>query len=453
MDLIIFSCQARVASFFRQKKLQRVLLLALGIVGSAFYSWLFSFLLHKAYEGGINPGVQQVLQYANLSLLAIVILRGFFPAYIPKTEIVQRIYPVSALQKFWTEFIVELVSPFYFILLNFLVLLFLMSPEYTFQHLLQSTLVLFTAHVTLRSLQVFVERKMRWLHSNFITAAVLAGGFMALQARVPMFTASDEWLYLIVHLSSLGALIASNFFLEQAAAEPRLKEVSYSQNSRRSLAWRLFKNHKLARQIIIFGLVFKGFFLGADALSFTRDGIHLFEKSFTLWLFVGPIVVFAYVFNNVWGFYKNLWLTIERTSGSYRDFLKASLLPLRVPLLMDAALTFVYVAFFNHDNVTFIVMMYIGSALLLTPFSIIASFVSPKAVKGGLFSFDAKVSYLFNFLAMALFAMMFLPLLHPLLYLIYPVLIGGVFFALTAVMKEYPRYKYQLFETLYKVEA
>jgi hypothetical protein len=453
MDLIIFSCKARVASFFRQKKTQRSLLLALGIVGSAFYSWMFTFLLNKAHDGGINPDVQQVLQYANLFLLAIIILRGFFPAYIPKTEIIQRIYPISALQKFWTEFIVELVSPFYFILLNFLVLLFLMSPEYTFLHLLQSILVMLTAHVTLRTLQVFVERKMRWLQSTFITAAVMGGCFIALQARVPMFTASDEWLYLVVHLASLGSLIASNFFVEQAAAEPRRKEVNYSQDSRRSLAWRLFKNHKLARQMIIFGLVFKGFFLAVDAFSFTRDGIHVFDKTATLWLFVGPIIVFAYVFNNVWGFYKNLWLTIERTSGSYKDFIKASLLPLRVPLMLDAVLTFLYVAIFNHDNALFISLMYTGSVLLLVPFSVIASIISPKAVKGGLFSFDAKVSYMFNFLGVALFAMLFLPLLHPLLYLIYPILIGGAFFALTAVMREYPRYKYKLFETLYKAEA
>ncbi|WP_439879865.1 hypothetical protein ACSX1A_11875 [Pontibacter sp. MBLB2868] len=452
MDLILFSCKARFHSFFRHKKTQRSLLMALGILGSAFYSWLFSFLLDKAHQGGINPGVQQVLEYTNLFLLAIIILRGFFPAYIQKTEIIPRIYPVSALQKFWTEFIVELVSPFYFILLNFLMLLFLMSPEYTFLHLLQSILVVLTAHVTLRALQVFVERKMRWLHSSFISAAVLAGGFVALQARVPMFTASEEWLYLFVHLASLGFLIGSNFFLEQAAAEPRRKEVSYSQNARRSLGWRLFKNHKLARQMIIFGLVFKGFFLAIDAFSVTRDGVHLFDKNVTLWLFVGPIIVFAYVFNNVWGFYKNLWLTVERTSGNYKDFLKASLLPIRVPLLMDAVLTFLYVAFYNHENAMFIFMMYTGSILLLTPFSLIASFVSPKAVKGGLFSFDVKVSYLFNLLGMALFGMLFLPLLHPLLYLIYPLLIGGVMFALFAVMREYSTYKYKLFETLYKVE-
>ncbi|WP_299823889.1 hypothetical protein [uncultured Pontibacter sp.] len=453
MDLILFSCRARFASFFRQKKLQRVLLLSLGIIGSALYAWLFSFLLAKADQGGVNPGVQQVLQYTNLSLLAIIILRGFFPAYIPKAQVIQRIYPVRALQKFWTEFVVELVSPFYFILLNFLVLLFLMSPEYTLLHLLQSVLVLFTAHVTLRSLQVFVERRMRWLHINFISAAVLAGGFVALQARVPMFTASEEWLYLIVHIASLGFLIAANFFVEQAAAEPKRREVTYSTNARRSLGWRLFKNHKLAKQMILFGLVFKGFFLAVDAFSAYKTGTHIFDKNVVMWIFVGPMIIYSYVFNNSWGFYKNLWLSIERSSGSYVDFLKASLMPLRVPLMMDAALTCLYVTLFNHDNALFIFSLYIGSVLLLTPFGIIVSIISPKAIKGGLFSFEAKSSYFYNFLGMALYAMLFLPLLHPVLYLIYPVLIGVMFFALAAVMREYATYKYKLFETLFKAEA
>jgi hypothetical protein len=453
MDLILFSCRARVASYFRHKKTQRVFLLALGIVGSALYAWLFSYLLVQAQEGGINPSVQQVLQYANLFLLAIIILRGFFPAYIPKTELIQRIYPVRALQKFWTEFIVELVSPFYFILINFLVLLFLMSPEYTFLHLLQSMLVLLTAHVTLRTLQTFVERRMRWLSMNFVTAAVLAGGFVALQARVPMFTASNDWLYLIVHLASLGFLVASNFFVELAASEPKRREVSYSTSARRSLSWRLFKNHKLARQMILFGLVFKGFFLAVDAFSSYKTGVHLFDKNVIMWLFVGPMIVYSYVFNNSWGFYKNLWLSIERSSASRIDFVKASLLPLRVPLMMDAILTFLYVTLFNHDNALFIVVLYIGAVFLLTPFGIIVSIISPKAIKGGLFSFEAKSSYFYNFLGMALYGMLFLPLLHPVLYLIYPVLIGIMFFALIAVIKEYPRYKYKLFETLFKSES
>ena len=453
MDLIIFSCRARFASFFRQKKLQRVLLLSLGIVGSALYAWFFSLLLTKAHLGGINPDVQKVLQYANLLLLTIIVLRGFFPAYIPKVNLIPRIYPVRMLQKFWTELVVELVSPFYFILVNFLFLLFLMSPEYTFLHLLQSILVMLTAHVTLRSLQVFVERRMRWLSMNFASAVVLAGGFVALQVQAPMFTASDEWLYMIVHLASLGSLVVANYFVELSAAEPKLREVNYSNDARRSLGWRLFKNHKLAKQMILFGLVFKGFFLAVDAFSSYKTGTHLFDENMILWFFVGPMIIYSYVFNNAWGFYKNLWLSIERTSTNYTDFLKASLLPLRVPLLMDTALTVLYVTLFNHDNVMFIVAMYIASVLLLTPFGIIVSIISPKAIKGGLFSFEAKSSYFYNFLGMALYGMLFLPLLHPVLYLIYPVLLGVMYFALVAVLKEYPSYKYKLFETLFKAEA
>jgi hypothetical protein len=454
MDLIAFSCRARVAGFFRHKKEQRALLLSLGIVLAGIYSYIFTYLLHKARVGeGVPQSAEQVLEYANLFLLAIIILKGFFPSYVPKAEIIQRIYPVSPLKKFWTEMIVELVSPFYFIVANFLILLFLMSPDYNFVHLLQSILVMLTAHVTLRSLQVFVERRMRWSHSYFYMGAIMAAAFIALQARVPMFRPTSDWLMLIVHEAALGFFIAANYLLEQAAAEPRRKVVNYSSNARRSLGWRLFKNHNLAKQMLIFGLVFKAIILALDATSYLKKGEHIFDNIMSLWMFVGPLVIYSYVFNNVWGFYRNLWLTIERSSGNYRDFIKASLLPLRVPLLMDAVLTFLYVTFFNHESALFIVLMYIASVLLLTPFGIISSIVSPKAVKGGLFSFSARSSYLFNFIAVALFGMLFLPLIHPLLYLVYPVLIGGVLFALVAVLREYQSYKHKLFETLYKTEA
>ncbi|GAB3532781.1 hypothetical protein GCM10027443_17090 [Pontibacter brevis] len=415
---------------------------------------MFTYLLQQAHnDTGVIQKAEQVVEYSNLFLLVIIILRGFFPAYIPKAGVIQRIYPISPLQKFWTELTVELVSPFYFIALNFLIFLFLMAPTYDLVHFLQSVLVLLTAHVTLRSLQVFVERKINWASSYFYMASVMAAAFVALQVRVPMFRPTSDWLMLVVHASALGFFTTASYFLENAATDARRKVVTYSSSARRSLGWRLFKNHKLARQMLIFGMVFKVIILAVDATSYLKKGNHIFDDIFSLWLFVGPFVMFSYVFNNVWGFYRNLWLTIERSSGSYKDFIKASLLPLRVPLLMDAVLTFLYVTFFNHENALFIVLMYLASILVLTPFGIIASIVSPRAVKGGLFSFSAKTSYLYNFIAIILFSMLFLPLIHPLLYLVYPLLIGGVFFALVAVLREYPAYKHKLFETLFKVEA
>ncbi|RAU82551.1 hypothetical protein [Pontibacter arcticus] len=451
MELILYACRVRLVSQFRQKKTQRFLMLAFGIVLAYFYSWLFSFVMLESHKTDAGPTPVLMLEYANLFILALIILKGFFPAYVPKIEIIQRIFPVRPVVKFRTELVVELVSPFYFILLNFLFFLWLMSPEYTFIYFLQSILVLLTAHVTLRSLQVFVERKVHWTSRHFSTAAVMAAVFVALQAQQPMFRPdTEDWLLLIAHLVALGFFIASNYFLELAAAEPRKRTVTYSQDSRRSLGWRLFKNHKLAKQMLVFGLVFKGFFLAIDAFSVTQKGSHIFDYAVTLWLFVGPIVIYSYVFNNIWGFYRNLWLTVERTSGSIKAFVKASLLPLWMPLLLDVILTLLYTAFFNHEHAAFIVSLYVSAVLILTPFGIIASIISPKAVKGGVFSFDAKASYLYNFIAIALFGMLFLPLLHPVLYLMYPLLLAGTYFAFFAVMKEYPVYKYKLFETLFK---
>ncbi|TXK50535.1 hypothetical protein FVR03_04965 [Pontibacter qinzhouensis] len=453
MDLIIYSCQARLTSYFRQKRTQRTLLLAVGVVLAGFYSWLFTFLLQKAHEGGINPSVDKVLSYANLALLAITIMRSFFPAYIPKADFISRIFPVNAWQRFWTELVVELVSPFYFVLLNFLIILFLMSPDYTLTHFLQSILVFFTAHITRRSLQLFIERKIKWLSRHFASSAVMAGAFVALQVKAPMFEPASSAIMLVVHLAAVAAFLASNYLLEQAAFEPKRKVVNYSHNARRSLGWRLFNNHKMARQLLLFGLGFKILMLGVDAIVFMAKGVHMFDKNPSFWLFAGPLVIYTYVFNNVWGFYKNLWLTTERTTSDYKAFLKISLLPLRLPLLLDAALVVAYVVFFNQEKSTFILLMYLASVLVLTPIGIIASFTSPKTVKGGILSFSAKTSYLYSMLAVVLIGLLFLPLLHPLLYLIYPIVIGMSLFAMVAVMREYPAYKYRLFETLYKTEA
>ncbi|GHA78140.1 hypothetical protein [Pontibacter akesuensis] len=450
MDLIVFCWRARIRSFFGERHLKNVLLLILGVLAAGGYSWLFTYLLNLAHENKFASGTDEVLAYSNLFLLAIIILKGFFPAYVPKANLINQIYPLSALQRFRAELLVELVSPFYFVALNFLVLLFLSSPHYTVLHLLQSILVLLTAHVTLRSLQVLVERRTRWRSANFYSAAVMAAAFIALQARMPMFKATSDWLMLVVHMAALGFFLGANFLLELAAAEPRRKIVEHSTDARRSINWRLLRNHKLVKQMLLFGLAFKVILLGLDAFAYTSKGQHVLDEIATLWLFAGPIIVYSYVFNNLWGFYRNLWLTIERSSNKAKDLVRVTLQLLRLPLLLDAAVTFAYIAFFNHENALFAVVMYVGAILLLTPLSIVASIVSPKTVKGGLFSFSSKTSTLFNFLSIGLFGMLFLPLLHPILYLVYPVLIAGAMLAMVAVLKEYPKYKYKLHETHFK---
>lgn len=453
MELVLYSCKAKLASYFRQKKLQRVLLLSLGIIVAGLYSWGFTFLLKQAAEGSINTSAEKIISYANLLVLAVTILRGFFPAYIPKTEFIHRLYPIKPLQKFWVELMVELATPFYFVLVNFLLLLFMMSPEYGFLHFFQSLMVLLTAHITKRSLQVIIERKIRWKSINFLSAAIMAGGFLALQARVPMFEPASSLPYLGVHLAALASFVIANYLLEQAALEPKRRVVNYSTATRRGLGWRLFANHKMAKQLLLFGLGFKMLMLGMDALSYSLKGVHIFDKNPSVWLFMGPLVIFSYVFNNIWGFYKTLWLTTERASGNYKDFIKVSLMPLRLPLLLDAGILFLYLALFNHEQAYFVVPMYLASVLILTPVGIISSIVSPKVVRGGMMSFTAKTSYLFSFISILLMGLLFLPLLHPILFLIYPVVIGIVFFATVAVLKEYPRYKYKMFETLYKTES
>ncbi|QCR21152.1 hypothetical protein [Pontibacter sp. SGAir0037] len=453
MELVLYSCKAKLSSYFRQKRLQRSLLLGLGIIASGFYSWLFSFLLLQAQQGDIDLTAAKVISYANLLILAITILRGFFPAYIPKTEFIHRLYPVKAFQKFWVELVVELASPFYFVLANFFLILFMMSPAYSFLHLLQSITVLLTAHITKRSFQVIIERKIQWRSINFLSAAVMAGAFLAVQARSPMFEPAASWPYLGVHLVAAAFFLVSNYLLEQAALEPKRRTVNYSQDARRGLGWRLFTNHKMAKQLLLFGLVLKAFMLAMDAIAFSMKGVHIFDKNPSVWLFMGPLVIYSYVFNNVWGFYKNLWLTTERTSGNYMDFVKVSLLSIRLPLLLDAGIVLLYLALFNHEKAYFIIPMYIASVLALTPIGIIASIVSPKVVRGGIMSFTAKTSYLFSIISILTVGLLFLPLLHPLLFLVYPVVIAVALFAAVAVIKEYPKYKYKMFETLYKTEA
>lgn len=452
MDLVLFALKARLDGFFRQNKLQRVLLLGGGIVLSGFYGWLFSYMLEQAQNGGVTT-VTEVIQYINLFVLGVTIIRGFFPTYVPKLDLIPRLYPVKPVRRFWVELPVELFSPFNFILVNFLFLLFILAPAYTLLHLLQSIMVLLTAHVTKRSLQVMVERKMQWISLNFISAAVLAGGFVAIQARLPMFNPAASWMELVVHIVSLGLFLGANYFLELAAFEPKRKVVNYSQNKHRSLSWRLFKNSKQARQLLLFAFALKLIILGADAALYTAKGIHIYEKNLTIWIFFGPAIVYSYVFNNIWGFYKNLWLTVERTGGSIKDFLRSSLIPLRVPLLIDAAILAVYVAFFNHQDALFMLVMYVASVLVLTPLGIVASFVSPKVVKGSIMSFSAKTSYLYNMLSLLLVGLLLLPLLHNILFLIYPVVIGIALFAMVAVLKENRKYKHELFGKLFKADA
>ncbi len=123
-------------------------------------------------------------------------------------------------------------------------------------------------------------------------------------------------------------------------------------------------------------LILKASFLGLDLLVFRKTGAHLFSLNelsiFLLYAYISPILMFTNVFNNTWGFWKNIFLNIETRAGEYQLLMYLGLKLMAIPLLIDMAITVPFIIL-EGDNIELLLVLYATSMVYLVILSFLWS--------------------------------------------------------------------------------
>jgi hypothetical protein len=351
----------------------KILLTAGLTITAILYGRIFSEIFNKLSTGEMGFMAPEKFMSLTLGGLALfTIFRMIFPVYKPLKQLFPSYYPLSKMEVYASSLFNDFIFPYFFYLLVFIITggYFLQSGRIVF--ILQGCLVLAVSQLIRRLIQYVLDYRLKpsgqWCF--VITGSLVL--FIGFRAGLLMHFMSHSLLIGIV------LLFLSGFYLENVIVEKRNKELS-GHSMINNIHLKLLFNNPKARLPILVGILFKMFILTADLISFKTNGEHLFDGQIIFWLFVSPLFIFTYVFNNIWGFWKNLWLNWELRVGDYKPMILLGLKLMLLPLIVDALLT-IPLVMMTWNNLQFILLFYTVSAVFLLLCSFAWSLFTPRKI-------------------------------------------------------------------------
>ena len=349
----------------------KILTLLLFIFTALIYGLLLGQLSNKLEAGAINIiSSDSFFNYLLVSIAGLTIIRMFFPIYNPLKLLFPQYYPISKRKKYLASLITDFQKTYFLYISIFILSYIYYDKQSGLYFLITSLIVLIDAHLIRRFLQYLIDFKTK---KGCIFFQAL-GFLVILSFFIAVFQLNMNFLILLVLL--MGGLILIGYFQESLIISISHREI-ISKSSKLSVTIKLLLNNKKARLPLIVGLIFKSAILLGDFFLFRTSGKHLLEGQIVFWLFASPLIFFTYVFNNIWVFWKNIWLNVELRSGQYKSLIWLGLRLMFVPLIIDTIVT-IPILLFSYEDYRFILFFYFTSSAYLIMLSFLWSLITPR---------------------------------------------------------------------------
>lgn len=370
MDTIIFILKKRSQHFFDNENKADLILILLSMAG---YFYIPS-LLRTAFlspNGVIAPSALYIL--TNL-LLFTPLLVLFFPTFEGKKNILPSYLPIPKSTLFLLDFIAGLGK----------------RPSLSIIAMTSGFIIYFPFNNHLTYLSVGLAGIIALMYVDVITnvlswqkkrwwVAIIA---VAVLTLLPKRIHASFNIVLLLQLMSMLILCVSLWYTYSInPPKPGSQKIVTSPKNMtvRAILMKEVTRNSMARNSILLAFAFKIFILfGMPYLG--KNHTASSEVSITFLLFYSPFVLFAGIFNNSFGYFRNLffsaWLYNNRP-GQYIRLFSSLLLPF---LLADMAISIIFLIWFKQllwQNL----VIYFSSCLYLIVVAIITSCLIPKKIE------------------------------------------------------------------------
>lgn len=413
-------------------------LLTLGAILGAHYFAAFFDVSNVEFQ---HNGIKLI----SISILIFMLLGEYFPEIRHKTDLIPRLAPVSREKRWLFELFYHFTDPLFGLALSFPAAMAFWSSIYSWKHFLSECFLLSIAVVFNYSLKTVMQRKA----DNFITLILglllmlsMAVGMNYYSENVRHSLGANMCLLAVICLLSLQIEVAVSGFKKtftHIGPDALLSEYPI---------FLLMFNHGLSRNALISTYLIKGVvFSSLIVLStYFNDNIWIVIMA---WLFISPLPLFIYSFNNLWGFLPNLWLSLEKTSGNVWLLLTNYFFALTIPVSIDFLLGLLLVVFLSNEYLSFFFEFYLSAVL----FGILMGFWSSlsnarRVYRTFTMMGNAAIGYELAFIVMIF--ILTLPLISSWFYLV-QVGIGALLIVqLVALPEYYQKRKFHIYQALFK---
>ncbi|MEW5842850.1 MAG: hypothetical protein AB1775_06275 [Bacteroidota bacterium] len=397
-------------------------------------------IINAFQEFDISIKEEQLFYALFIGIIAFTFLRGFFPSYNPIKNITKVIYPLSNFENFLINIFNELLKPYFiFTIITLLSFLVYLKGKY-FYYFVSMIIGLIVAHLARRIVHILIEFKVK---SLMFKGTFFGVGTLLIVAY--FFIGTTINLFLIMLCSVL--LIFANIKLYFPLKERRyfdnylmvvdLIDIKYL---------KLFFRNELLRTTFIFQLVVHIPLLYADWQSYRDYGYHILKSDIIITFILSPISLFASYFNNIFGFSRSFWFTINKSQTSFINTIILIFKVLLIPLIIDMLINITY--YYLSGNIKlFSAHYYFYCLIILFAFSIFFSFKYPRRVERAVIN-GANISPLVNVASLiSVFLFIYLTAYFGNYLFIAAISISSIVFAISFYV--YKNSKYKLFQVFY----
>jgi len=352
-------------------KLFLFLMLALT---SVLYGWLLALFSQQVLMGDVGElTINLLFNYILLIIFIITLLRMIFPTYKPQQALFPLSYPLSRWHGYLFSVINGFFTPYFFYLLLFLVSGSVFLGEYNIVFLAAGSLVLVSSQLFTRLIQYFIDfRLKKKAFLVLVLVAILATGLYLLSITLVDF---GSWPGILV----VALLLVSGYFLEINQLEPKKHEHNGGLKKNSGVYLKLITNNPKVRGPLLVAMVGKVLFFGVDIFLMETKEEHLMNGELFYWIVASPLIIYTYVFNNTWGFWKAIWLNIEIRTGDAKQLLWQHLRLMSLPLIADICIT-LPLLYISWGEAGFILTFYFTSAFFLIAMSFFWSVFTPRQI-------------------------------------------------------------------------
>jgi hypothetical protein len=198
------------------------------------------------------------------------------------------------------------------------------------------------------------------------------------------------------------------------------------------------------------GFTMKTIIIGFDIYFYQSGQGHIFEGKGFYWLFISPAIIFTYIFNNFWGFWRSAWLNLEIRSGNSKGMFLFLWQTIKYPIIMDIIITFSLV-FLVQSDYFFVLLFYFCTltTLMLTAFlwsDLFPKLISQAAPKKGSTSYWSLSFVFLIVLGLSLISK------GGWLYVLVPLFLILAVIGLVISINIYAEKKYSIFSKLFRGE-
>ena len=392
MDLILYIIKIRLNQIYKELSSIWVvisyLFFTLIVIGYSKLFLLEYFISTTEKMSKLTPLMVFINTIFYLGVISF--LRLFLPSYTPIKRFVHCFYPVNNFIKYILNLTCHSFRPFVLFAIFFVILSSYQLNAFGLFFFTAGISILITANLLIFIVQCFIEYKQHWLIlTGFLVCVGLLIGFLV------EFIQYNNYTYTIICITSANLILFVFGYLvslsENKKAETQ-KWLHFFKNTNVNLIVR----NEAVRLPILIGIGLKCLFILIDLYFRKTKGKPLFDQSYIYWIYLSPLILFTYVFNNMLIFWKTVFMNIYIKTNSFTKLANVLFYPIILSIILDFTITSSLLIFCNRFTL-FYLLFYLSSATVLLMTSFFWSVVYPLKLKSN-FQVKGSVSFI-SFLA------------------------------------------------------